>query len=199
MIIYKKQPRYKYPGLTDIQIHVCYRIMNTPLLLMVLDGWGYSADLEHNAIAKAKTPNWDKHWNNHPHSLIDCCGSVVGLPKGQMGNSEVGHMHLGAGRLITQDLLRIDQAIQDGSLKNNPVIKQGFLQAKAQALHIFGLLSPGGVHSSEEHIFKIIELAKQSGVEKIYLHAFLDGRDTPPKSALNSLKKTMPVAISLIR
>lgn len=163
--------------------------MNTPIILMILDGWGYSQDQEYNAIAQAQTPNWDHLWQNYPHTLINCSGTVVGLPNGQMGNSEVGHMHMGAGRLVAQDLLRIDQAIENHTFADNPTLQQGLTSAKQHALHIFGLLSPGGVHSSEQHIFKLIEIATQTGVDKIYCHAFLDGRDTPPKSALASLQK----------
>jgi 2,3-bisphosphoglycerate-independent phosphoglycerate mutase len=169
-------------------------IMNTPpphspLVLIVLDGWGYRENSEHNAIADASTPCWHQLWQRYPHTLAEASGLTVGLPAGQMGNSEVGHLHMGAGRQVLQDLTRIDLAIQSGEFYNNPVLNQGVdaVIRNGQALHVFGLLSPGGVHSHELHIQALIKLAAKRGLKKIYVHAFLDGRDTPPQSAKNSL------------
>ena len=158
-------------------------------LLIVLDGFGYSAATEGNAIAAAHTPTWDALWANAPHTLISGSGKDVGLPAGQMGNSEVGHMNLGAGRVVYQDLTRISLAIERGEFARNPVITAAIDAAKTGALHVFGLLSPGGVHSHEDHIFALLELAAARGLDRIYLHAFLDGRDTPPKSAQASLER----------
>ncbi len=161
-----------------------------PLVLLILDGWGYREDPTDNAIAQANTPVMDRLWRDYPHSLISGSGMDVGLPDGQMGNSEVGHVNLGSGRVVYQDFTRITKAIQDGDFFQNPVLThavQSAVSAK-KAVHIMGLLSPGGVHSHEEHLVAMIELAAQQGAEHIYLHAFLDGRDTPPRSAEASLK-----------
>lgn len=163
----------------------------TPVLLLILDGFGYSEDPDHNAIAQARKPNWDRLWNTYPHTLINASEMSVGLPKGQMGNSEVGHLNIGAGRVVYQELTRVDVAIQDGSFYTNPALTQAIAQAKQHgtALHIMGLLSPGGVHSHENHIHALLELAARSGLSRIFLHAFLDGRDTPPRSAAQSLQR----------
>lgn len=171
--------------------------MNTPIghkkttLLLILDGWGYREDTQYNAISAANTPTWDRLWQQCPHTLIKTSGIEVGLPKGQMGNSEVGHMNLGAGRVVYQNLTRIDKAIEDGTFYlNEPLVDavdKAILMDKA--VHIMGLLSPGGIHSHEDQIFAMIELASERGAEHIYLHAFLDGRDTPPRSAMASLKE----------
>lgn len=163
----------------------------TPVLLLILDGFGYSEDPDHNAIAIARKPNWDRLWNAYPHTLINASELSVGLPKGQMGNSEVGHLNIGAGRVIYQELTRVDVAIEDGSFNSNPAFTHAIAQAKANgtALHIMGLLSPGGVHSHEDHIHALLALAARSGLSKIFLHAFLDGRDTPPRSAEPSLQR----------
>ncbi|MGB0188023.1 MAG: 2,3-bisphosphoglycerate-independent phosphoglycerate mutase [Aequoribacter sp.] len=161
-----------------------------PTLLIILDGFGHREAKEDNAIANASTPTWDHLWSQRPHSLISGSGLDVGLPDGQMGNSEVGHMSLGAGRIIYQQITRIDKAIEDGEFFSNPALCQAIdsAQAHAGAVHIFGLLSPGGVHSHENHIIAAMKLAAQRGATKIYLHAFLDGRDTPPRSAKASLQ-----------
>lgn len=161
----------------------------TPHLLIVLDGFGYSEQREANAIALANTPVWDQLWAERAHTLIDGSGHAVGLPSGQMGNSEVGHMNLGAGRVVDQDFTRITKAMADGSFATNPVISDTFssLAASGATLHLLGLLSPGGVHSHEEHIHAAIRAAHDAGVKRIRLHAFLDGRDVPPKSAEPSL------------
>ncbi|MDD5181086.1 MAG: 2,3-bisphosphoglycerate-independent phosphoglycerate mutase [Gallionellaceae bacterium] len=163
----------------------------TPVLLLILDGFGYSEDTDHNAIANARKPNWDRLWNTYPHTLISASELSVGLPQGQMGNSEVGHLNIGAGRVVYQDLTRVDVAIRDGSFNTNPAFTHAIAQARKNhtALHIMGLLSPGGVHSHEDHIHALLELAMREGLKKIYLHAFLDGRDTPPRSAERSLQR----------
>ncbi len=161
-----------------------------PVLLLILDGFGYREDPDHNAIAQAAKPHWDQLWRNYPHTVISTSGLDVGLPEGQMGNSEVGHLNIGAGRVVYQELTRIDLAIQDGSFYANPALQQAVQQAKQhdKALHILGLLSPGGVHSHELHIQAMVELGVRAGLRKIYVHAFLDGRDTPPRSAEASLR-----------
>ncbi len=163
-----------------------------PLVLLILDGFGYSDETKHNAIKNAKAPVWQSLWENNPKTLIHTSGMAVGLPEGQMGNSEVGHMTLGAGRVVYQNYTRINKAIADGDFFTNPVYCDAVdkAQAAGKAVHIMGLLSPGGVHSHEDHINAMIELAAQRGAEKIYLHAFLDGRDCPPRSAQPSLEKT---------
>ncbi|MBX9705659.1 MAG: 2,3-bisphosphoglycerate-independent phosphoglycerate mutase [Gammaproteobacteria bacterium] len=166
------------------------KLSHRPFLLLILDGWGYSTNIEDNAIAQACTPHWDRIWAQYPHALISGSGADVGLPDGQMGNSEVGHLNMGAGCLVPQDLGRINMAIQDGSFDRNPVFTHAIKKAvsNGKAIHILGLLSPGGVHSHEKHIQAFAALAAKQGATKIYLHAFLDGRDTPPKSALASLQ-----------
>lgn len=159
-------------------------------LLVVLDGWGYNPSPVDNAIAAAHTPVWDALWSQAPHTLISGSGRDVGLPAGQMGNSEVGHMSLGAGRIVYQDLTRIGHAIETGEFSSNPALNGAIDTAVASgsALHVMGLLSPGGVHSHEDHIFALVDLAAARGVKTLYLHAFLDGRDTPPRSAAASLE-----------
>ena len=159
----------------------------TPVLLLILDGFGYREDTDSNAILAAHKPNWDGFWQDYPHTLINASEKFVGLPSGQMGNSEVGHLNIGAGRVVYQDLSRVDVAIEDGSFFTNPALSEAVTLARHSALHIMGLLSPGGVHSHESHIHAMLEMAARSGVSKVYLHAFLDGRDTPPKSAAQSL------------
>lgn len=160
-----------------------------PIVLIILDGWGYREAPEHNAIYAAKTPNWDRFWSNYPHTLISGSGADVGLPCGQMGNSEVGHLHMGAGRLVPQDLMRVDVAISDQSFFQNTALLSAIAKVKANnsKLHIMGLLSPGGVHSHENHIIAMLKMAAKEGCSSVYLHAILDGRDTPPRSALSSI------------
>ncbi|MGI9285353.1 MAG: 2,3-bisphosphoglycerate-independent phosphoglycerate mutase [Pseudomonadales bacterium] len=159
--------------------------------LIILDGWGYREDGDSNAIEAATTPVWDRLWASAPHSLISASGEDVGLPDGQMGNSEVGHMSLGAGRIVYQSMTRIDKALEDGSFNTNPVYVDAIDTAvnSGKAVHVMGLLSPGGVHSHENHIHAIVQMAAQRGAKQLYVHAFLDGRDTPPRSALPSLQK----------
>ncbi len=164
---------------------------NKTTALIILDGWGYREDTEQNAIHSGHTPVWDKLWSEAPHSLISGSGEDVGLPDGQMGNSEVGHMNLGAGRVVYQDFTRITKAIRDGEFQHNPVFCTAIDQAVAagRAVHLMGLLSPGGVHSHEDHMLALIDLAVARGAKQVYLHAFLDGRDMPPRSAEPSLVK----------
>lgn len=161
-----------------------------PLMLIVLDGWGHSDEPQYNAIHSANKPAWDRLLGECPHSLIRCSGADVGLPDDQMGNSEVGHMHFGAGRLVYQDYTRITKSVKDGDFFDNPVLKPAFDSAAQsdKAVHLLGLLSPGGVHSHEGHTVALIALAKRCGVRRLYVHAFLDGRDMPPRSAAASLR-----------
>jgi len=161
-----------------------------PLVLIILDGFGHSESPEYNAIYAANTPVYDRLRASQPHGLISGSGMDVGLPDGQMGNSEVGHMNLGAGRVVYQDFTRVTKAIRDGEFFSNPVLTGAVDKAvgAGKAVHILGLLSDGGVHSHQDHLIAMAELAAQRGAEKIYLHAFLDGRDTPPRSAKSSIE-----------
>ena len=161
-----------------------------PMTLLILDGWGYSEETEHNAIYHAKTPCWDQLWANNPHAFLRCSGPEVGLPASQMGNSEVGHLNLGSGRVVYQEFTRISRAIKTGSFFTNNTLTQAVDSAieTGKAVHIIGLLSPGGVHSHEEHIQALAKLAVERGAKDVYLHAFLNGRDTAPKSAAASIK-----------
>lgn len=163
----------------------------TPLVLVILDGFGHREEVKYNAILAANTPNYNNLLANYPHGLISGSGMDVGLPAGQMGNSEVGHMNLGAGRVVYQDLTRITKAIADGDFLKNAALSEVVDKAIQQqkAVHIMGLLSAGGVHSHEDHILAMAEMAAKQGAQHIYIHAFLDGRDTPPKSAEDSLNK----------
>lgn len=160
------------------------------MVLIILDGWGYSENPLGNAILAAHKPVWDGLWKNYPHTLISTSGTDVGLPADQMGNSEVGHLNLGAGRIVYQEFSRISRAIKTGSFFSNEVLITAVDQAVAnnKAVHMLGLLSDGGVHSHEEHIHTMAELAARRGAARVYLHAFLDGRDTAPKSAATSIK-----------
>ena len=163
------------------------------MLLIVLDGWGYSERTEGNAIAAARKPHWDRLWAECPHTLITGSGAAVGLPGDQMGNSEVGHLNLGAGRVVYQEYTRVDRSIRTGSFFTNQTLTDAvdLAIANGKAVHILGLLSDGGVHSHEDQIHAMAELAVKRGAPKVYVHAFLDGRDTAPKSADRSLKKMM--------
>jgi len=160
-----------------------------PIVLAIMDGWGYSENPENNAIMSAKTPLWDKLWASGSRNFIHTSGEKVGLPEGQMGNSEVGHLNLGAGRVVYQDYTRVTKAIEDGTFSQNEVINQALSKAKGHAVHVIGLLSPGGVHSHEDHIFAMLKHALATTDGEVYLHAILDGRDTPPRSAKESLQK----------
>ncbi|MEL0640179.1 2,3-bisphosphoglycerate-independent phosphoglycerate mutase [Pseudoalteromonas aliena] len=162
-----------------------------PLVLMILDGWGYRENEQSNAILAANTPVLDNLWATRPHTLISASGLDVGLPDGQMGNSEVGHVNLGAGRIVYQDFTRITKAINDGEFDSTPALVENIDKAVSagKAVHIMGLLSPGGVHSHEDHIVASIKLAAKRGAKEVYFHAFLDGRDTPPRSAKASIER----------
>ncbi len=168
-----------------------------PVVLLIFDGWGYYEpdQQEGNAILAAKTPHWDHLLQHFPHTTLSGSGEDVGLPDGQMGNSEVGHLTLGAGRVIYQDLTRISKAIRDGDFYNNIVLKNAFQKAHStkKSVHFMALLSEGGVHSHEEHLFAALEMAAQNGCQSLFVHAFLDGRDTPPQSAKASLVKLQDV------
>jgi 2,3-bisphosphoglycerate-independent phosphoglycerate mutase len=169
-----------------------------PILLLILDGWGHAEAAPDNAISQAQCPNWRRMWAQWPHALIRTDGLAVGLPEGQMGNSEVGHMNLGAGRIVYQDLTRVDAAIADGSFNHNPALvgAADAMKASGHTLHVLGLLSPGGVHSHESQVFALIKLAAERGA-RIAVHAFLDGRDTPPRSAADSLARLQSLCTGL--
>ncbi|GFO96331.1 phosphoglyceromutase [groundwater metagenome] len=165
-------------------------IKKRPLLLMILDGYGLRENKEGNAIATAKKPNLDKLFSSYPHSILDASGLSVGLPEGQMGNSEVGHLNIGTGRIVYQDLTRITKSIREGDFFRNKTLLDAMKNVRSHnsPLHLMGLLSDGGVHSHISHLYALLELAKKQGVKKVYVHAFLDGRDVPPKSALVYIK-----------
>jgi 2,3-bisphosphoglycerate-independent phosphoglycerate mutase len=165
------------------------QVNHKPTILIVLDGWGHTDNTVYNAIYSAHKPTWDKIWFEYPRTLISASGIDVGLPASQMGNSEVGHMNIGSGRIVDQEFTRITHAMENGSFYDNETLTSAFKKAveNNKAVHLLGLLSPGGVHSHEDHIFALMELAAQCKVETLYLHAFLDGRDTPPKSAIESI------------
>jgi 2,3-bisphosphoglycerate-independent phosphoglycerate mutase len=157
----------------------------TPVVLLILDGFGHREDATENAIVQARTPHLDALKKTYPNTLINASEHYVGLPDGQMGNSEVGHLNIGAGRIVFQDFERINNSIATGEFFNDSALVAALQKLKAnnKALHIFGLLSDGGVHSHISHILAMLEMAAKQGLSKVYLHAFLDGRDTPPISA----------------
>lgn len=161
-----------------------------PVMLMILDGFGLTNDIEGNAIAKANKPNFTKYFNSYPHTELEASGLSVGLPEGQMGNSEVGHLNIGAGRVIYQELTRIAKEIKEGNFFKNPEINGVMDKAieNKSSLHLLGLLSDGGVHSHIEHLKALIKLAKEKGLKDVYVHAFLDGRDVPPSSAIEYIE-----------
>jgi len=160
-------------------------------VLMILDGWGHGDKTKSDAIFNANTPFIDSLYEKHPHCELLTDGENVGLPKGQMGNSEVGHLNIGAGRIVYQDLLKINRALESKELHQNPVLMEAINKAKitGRALHYFGLVSNGGVHSSQEHLHALCDIANQHGVEKVFIHAFTDGRDCDPKSGLGFLRR----------
>ena len=162
-----------------------------PLALVILDGWGIDAPGPFNAATLAKTPNLDALFRDCPHTQLDASGAAVGLPSGQMGNSEVGHLTIGAGRVILQDLSRINHAVASGTLAGNPVLSRMFddLRASGGRLHLMGLLSDGGVHSHIDHLEALIRAAKERGCREVFVHAFMDGRDTPPTSGITYIEK----------
>ena len=160
------------------------KVKNTPLVLIVLDGFGYSTVREGNAIALARTPHFDEWYARYPNTLVEASGQYVGLRAGQMGNSEVGHLNIGAGRIVRMDTSRIDHAIETGEFFNNDALIQAVEHANSRksALHVMGLVSHGGVHSSQQHLYALLRMAKERNVEPVFVHAFLDGRDTAPDS-----------------
>lgn len=157
-----------------------------PVVLVILDGWGLREETENNAVALADTPNMDRLWADYPHTALDASEHAVGLPSGQMGNSEVGHQNMGAGFIVYQELTRLDKSIEDGSFYENPELVAAceHVKARGSTLHLLGLLGPGGVHSHWAHLFALLELARRHGLERVVYHAFTDGRDTPPQSGL---------------
>ncbi len=162
--------------------------MKKPIALIIMDGFGESKIVEGNAVLAANTPNLDKIMKEYPHTLIKASGLDVGLPDGQMGNSEVGHTNIGAGRVVYQDLTRVSKAINDGDFFENEVLLKAMQNAKDHSLHLMGLLSDGGVHSHIDHLKGIIKMAKDNGVENVFVHAFTDGRDVAPRSALEFIE-----------
>lgn len=155
-----------------------------PVALIIMDGFGLRNTQEGNAVAQAKKPNYERLMSQYPNSTLIACGEEVGLPAGQMGNSEVGHLNIGAGRIVYQDLTRISKSIRDGEFYDNPTLVEAVRAAKVnnKKFHIYGLLSDGGVHSHIEHVFAMLDLAKKEGLDEVYIHAFLDGRDVSPDS-----------------
>ena len=169
------------------------RDRSRPVALIVLDGWGYRAQAEGNAIALANTPTWDSIWAHPARTLLEASGTRVGLPEGQMGNSEVGHLNLGAGRVVMQDLVKINTAIADGSFFKNPALVAACREAKSngRTLHLMGLIGAGGVHAIDKHLLAMIELARREGVPRVAIHAFMDGRDTLPRSGLGYMQELL--------
>jgi len=161
----------------------------TPVVLTILDGWGYSPATEGNAIAAANKPTYDHLLKTYPNTLIHTSGPYVGLPDGQMGNSEVGHMNMGAGRVIYMDVTRIDLMISSGEFFNNPALLNAIKKAEGHRLHIFGLCSDGGVHAQLTHLYALLEMAKRHGLKEVFLHCFTDGRDTPPESGAGYIEQ----------
>ncbi|MGM0881697.1 MAG: 2,3-bisphosphoglycerate-independent phosphoglycerate mutase [Bacillota bacterium] len=162
-----------------------------PVALIILDGFGLRDDVTGNAVAQANKPNYDRYWSAYPHTTLTASGEAVGLPEGQMGNSEVGHLNIGAGRIVYQDLTRISKSIRDGEFFDNETILGAVRHVKSNSkkLHLYGLLSDGGVHSHIEHLFALLDLAKKEELEEVYIHAFLDGRDVSPDSAKGYLER----------
>ncbi len=160
-----------------------------PVVLTVLDGWGYSAETKGNAIALARKPNYDHLLKTFPNTLIHTSGPFVGLPEGQMGNSEVGHMNMGAGRIVQMDVTRIDALIASGEFYRQPLLLEAMQKARTHQLHLLGLVSDGGVHSHIQHLFALLRMARENKVERVFVHCFTDGRDTPPESGLAFLQQ----------
>src|SRR5438309_5496536 len=162
-----------------------------PLVLIILDGWGYSPKTEANAIALARKPIYDRLLREYPNTLIHTSGPFVGLPEGQMGNSEVGHLNIGAGRIVHMDITRIDLMIQNGEFFSDPTLTAAMKHARSggRRLHLFGLVSDGGVHSQQAHLYALLKMAKQQGVDRVFVHAFMDGRDTLPTNGVGYLEQ----------
>ena len=152
------------------------------VILTIMDGWGENPNPENNAVAMARTPHFDRLRREYPHTLIRTDGPFVGLPEGQMGNSEVGHLNIGAGRIVKMDVTRIDDMVASGEFASNEVLQAAAARGRSRSLHLLGLVSPGGVHSHTNHLYALLEMAKQEGVERVYVHCFTDGRDVPPES-----------------
>src|ERR1700741_4386315 len=172
-----------------------------PVMLVILDGWGWRESTDDNAVRQAKTPTFDRLWNSSPHGFLRTCGKDVGLPDGQMGNSEVGHLNIGAGRVVMQDLPRIGEAIARGEIKNAPALLGLIAKLKKSGgtCHLMGLVSPGGVHSHQDHAAALAKILAEAGVPTL-VHAFPDGRDTPPQSAGEDIKRliaALPKSISI--
>src|ERR1051325_3981725 len=167
-----------------------------PVVLVVLDGWGYREEREGNAIALANTPTWDPLWSRAPKTLLHASGLAVGLPAGQMGNSEGGHLNLGAGRVVMQDLVRIGEAIKDRSFFSNKAFLDACARAKKSGgtVHLMGLIGSGGGHAIDKHLFALIDLCAEQGVKKIAIHALMDGRDTMPRSGLGYMRELIGYA-----
>ncbi len=169
--------------------------MKKQVALIVLDGWGYRKNSDHNAIAKAKTPFFDYLWNNFPHSLLEASGEFVGLPKGQIGNSEIGHTTIGAGKIIDTDLVRINKAINKNELESNPVLSEMFKHVKSHnsKLHAVGLIGNGGVHSHQDHLLAFVKLCAKNDIKNLALHLITDGRDAGPNESIESIKEIIKV------
>jgi 2,3-bisphosphoglycerate-independent phosphoglycerate mutase len=159
-----------------------------PIVLTVLDGWGYRPETKGNAIALARKPNYDRLLKEFPNTLIQSSGPWVGLPEGQMGNSEVGHLNIGAGRIVQMDITRVDQLIASGEYLRHPLLLEAMKRGRARQLHLMGLVSDGGVHSHLEHLYALLRMARENKVEKVFVHCFIDGRDTPPESGIDFLR-----------
>src|SRR5205085_8253579 len=164
----------------------------TPVVLIVLDGWGFRPGREGNAVELGDTPTWHRLWSRAPRTLLNASGLAVGLPEGQIGNSEVGHLNLGAGRVVMQDLVRIGAAIANGSFFQIPALVEACDRAKDKTLHLIGLIGEGGVHAHDDHLIAMTRLADDRGVKRVVIHGMLDGRDAPPRSGLGYMEKLMP-------
>ena len=156
-----------------------------PIVLTILDGWGYRAETKGNAIALARKPNYDRLLKDFPNTLIGTSGPAVGLPEGQMGNSEVGHLNIGAGRIVHMDITRVDQLIASGEFARQPLLLEAMARGRERQLHLLGLLSDGGVHSHSNHLFALLRMARENRVARVFVHCFMDGRDTPPESGID--------------
>src|SRR5579863_10082224 len=172
-----------------------------PVMLVILDGWGWREDRADNAVLQAKTPTFDRLWQSLPHGFLRTCGKDVGLPDGQMGNSEVGHLNIGAGRVVMQDLPRIGAAIKSGEIARAPALLDFIAKLKTSGgtCHLLGLVSPGGVHSHQDHAAALAKILTDAGVP-VLVHAFTDGRDTPPQSAAEDIKRlltALPAAVKI--
>src|SRR5580692_10052425 len=160
-----------------------------PIVLTVLDGWGFRAETKGNAIALARKPNYDRLLKEFPNTLIHTSGPYVGLPDGQMGNSEVGHMNMGAGRVVQMDITRIDALIASGEFYKQPLLLEAMQRGREHQLHLMGLTSDGGVHSHLTHLYALLRMAKEQKVSRLFIHCFTDGRDTPPNSAIEFIQQ----------